>query len=231
MQSIPSSVFLLAIFVFFYAGICGAGDNTGVPLKFFLNVNYIDFKAQVQAQPVPPAVNHLNWNGGLRVEDYLLRELCRTLSVLDSGLTFSPFNNITKAPSTCGVMFQDTIYGRGPVNDEVVSFNTTVIASGTLNAADLKAALVSANLMQTIRVTTKRYKDENGTMVEKDDVFWLLDDTAISDHHTVPLAACIVSITNFVIAVSVTCYYVRALRKSERYRQVPILNEEDEEMT
>ena len=90
-------------------------------LKFFLNVNYIDFKARVEAQP--PEVNYMNWKGKLRVEEYLQQELCKSLAKVDSGFTFTPYNNATKAVSSCtGVVFQDTSYGRGPVNDGISVF-------------------------------------------------------------------------------------------------------------
>lgn len=57
------------------------------------------------------------------------------------------------------------------------------------------------------------------------------DDPVYVDYETVPLVGAIISVLNCCIAFGMLGYFTHKLHRSERYQQVPVVDEDDEEIS
>ncbi|XP_055338357.1 uncharacterized protein LOC129588221 isoform X2 [Paramacrobiotus metropolitanus] len=102
----------------------------------------------------------------------------------------------------------------------VVVVDLEFLITGQFNSTALLQLLRYQNLKQNITNTVAGIKR----------IMWLIEDINVADHSQIPAMACLVSLINSAVAVTLLWHFTRKLHHSERYQQVPILDEDDEEI-
>ncbi|XP_055335836.1 uncharacterized protein LOC129586560 isoform X2 [Paramacrobiotus metropolitanus] len=100
-----------------------------------------------------------------------------------------------------------------PMSTSVVIVSLAIVTSG-INTDEFMTTLRYQNLLQNITLIFNNASH----------ILWLYEDPVDTSHYEAALASTIVGVLNFVTALGVTAYFVRQLRKSERY-QLPVPKE------